>query len=57
MLNDVHCRCRTGSYHVDVELAAFLAQLAPQLERTIVMLVSDHGLYYAAITAGQTPPD
>ena len=44
MLNDVHCRCRTGSFHIDIELARFLTELTPHLHRTVVMLVSDHGL-------------
>lgn len=44
MLNDVHCRCRTGNYHVDLDLADFLTRLRPRLHQTVVMLVSDHGL-------------
>ena len=44
MLNDVHCRCRTGAYHLDIELARFLTKLRPVLHRTVVLLVSDHGL-------------
>ena len=44
LLNDVHCKCKTGSYHLDHDVADFLTKLIPSLHRTIVVLVSDHGL-------------
>jgi len=43
-LNDVHCRCRTGGAHVDLETEWFLNEVTPLLSSTVVMLVSDHGL-------------
>ena len=43
-LNDANCRCASGAAHLDVEVARLIAEIGPRLSRTVLIIVSGHGL-------------